>query len=205
MDELAQAAGADPVQFRLRYLVDERARAVVEAVVERAGQPTPPGDAAGASPLPSTRTARSTWPWWWTSQSTAPPGASPCNTPSSPSDAGQIVNADGFANQVEGGFIQSASWTLKEEVEWDRRGITTVDWQSYPILRRAPPVETVLLNRPGLPFVGMGEGVMGPAPAAIANAVFDAVGIRLRRIPFTPQRGQGCAAGVRGAAPRRGE
>jgi CO/xanthine dehydrogenase Mo-binding subunit len=65
-----------------------------------------------------------------------------------------------------------------------------VDWRSYPILRfrEAPKVETVLLNRPGQPYKGVGEGTHGPVPAAIANAVFDAVGVRLRRIPFTPER-----------------
>jgi nicotinate dehydrogenase subunit B len=106
------------------------------------------------------------------------------------SDAGQAINPEGLAAQVEGGFIQSASWTLKEEVKWNRRGVTSTDWRSYPILRfgEAPAIETVLLNRPGLPLVGVGEGVMGPAPAAIANAVYDAVGVRLRRIPFTPER-----------------
>ena len=86
--------------------------------------------------------------------------------------------------------IQSASWTLNEQVTFDASGITSVDWASYPILKMpdAPQVETVLLHRPGLPYLGVGEGAQGPAPAAIANAVYDAVGVRLRRIPFTPER-----------------
>jgi nicotinate dehydrogenase subunit B len=105
-------------------------------------------------------------------------------------DAGQIVNPDGLSSQVEGAFVQSASWTLKEEVTFSQHGITSTDWHSYPILRlrETPAIETVLLNRPGLPLLGVGEGVMGPAPAGIANAVYDAVGVRLRRIPFTPER-----------------
>ena len=105
-------------------------------------------------------------------------------------DAGQIVNPDAVRNQLEGVIIQSSSWTLKEQVAFDSGGITSVDWDSYPIFRfiDAPEIETVLLNRPGRPYLGIGEGAQGPVPAAIANAVFRAIGIRLRRIPFTPER-----------------
>jgi CO/xanthine dehydrogenase Mo-binding subunit len=105
-------------------------------------------------------------------------------------DAGQIVNPDGLSNQLEGGLIQSASWTLKEQVQFDQAGVTSLDWVTYPILRfaEAPTVETVLLNRPGAPFLGGGEASQGPTGAAIANAVFAAVGVRLRQIPFTPER-----------------
>jgi CO/xanthine dehydrogenase Mo-binding subunit len=105
-------------------------------------------------------------------------------------DAGQIVNPDGLSNQLEGGFVQAASMTLTEEVEFDRNGITSDDWESYPILRftDAPIIETILLDRPNLPFLGVGEGTFGPTPAAIANAIFDAAGIRMRTIPFRPDR-----------------
>jgi CO/xanthine dehydrogenase Mo-binding subunit len=105
-------------------------------------------------------------------------------------DAGQIVNPDAVSSQLEGVFVQSASWTLREPVNFDRRGIISIDWHSYPILRfrDSPEIETILLNQPGQPYLGIGEGAQGPVPAAIANAVFDAVGIRLRRIPFTPGR-----------------
>ena len=105
-------------------------------------------------------------------------------------DAGQVVNPDGLSNQIEGGFVQAASWTLYEQVTFDRSGITSRDWDSYPILRftNAPVIETVILNRPNFPFVGAGEATQNPTPAAIANAVYDAVGIRLREIPFTPER-----------------
>jgi nicotinate dehydrogenase subunit B len=86
--------------------------------------------------------------------------------------------------------MQAASWTLHELVAFDRQGITSRDWDSYPILRfpQAPKIETVLLNRPGFPFLGSGEAAQGPTPAAIANAIFDAVGIRLREIPFTTDK-----------------
>lgn len=105
-------------------------------------------------------------------------------------DSGQIVKPEGLSAQLEGAFVQSASWTLLEEVPFSRQGITSTDWRGYPILRMggSPTIETVLLDRPGMPFLGAGEGAMGPAPAAIAKAVYDAVGIRLRRIPFTPER-----------------
>ena len=105
-------------------------------------------------------------------------------------DVGQIVNPEAVSSQIEGAFIQSASWTLKEQVAFDQHGVISVDWHSYPIFRfpDSPKIETVLLNQPGQPYLGVGEGAMGPAPAAIANAVFQAAGIRLRHIPFTPER-----------------
>ena len=105
-------------------------------------------------------------------------------------EAGQIVNPDGLSNQLEGGFVQAASWTLAEEVAFDQHGIHSQDWDSYPLLRGSgvPVIETVLLNRPNLPFLGSGEATQNLAPAAIANAVHDAVGIRLRQVPFTPER-----------------
>jgi nicotinate dehydrogenase subunit B len=105
-------------------------------------------------------------------------------------DAGQIVNPDGLSSQFEGGFIQGASWTLKEQVSFDPYGVFSTDWHSYPVLRfsSAPAIETVLLNRPGQPFLGSGEAAPMPTGAAIANAIFAAVGIRLREVPFTPER-----------------
>ena len=105
-------------------------------------------------------------------------------------DAGEIVDPSGLANQLEGGLVQSASWTLKEEVVFDRTRITSVDWESYPILKfpEIPEIETVLLDQPGKPFLGSGEATQGPTAGAIANGVFAAIGVRLRQIPFTPDR-----------------
>jgi CO/xanthine dehydrogenase Mo-binding subunit len=105
-------------------------------------------------------------------------------------DAGRIIDRDGLANQLEGGFLQAASWTLKEEVRWDRAAIRSTDWDSYPVLRfsEVPPVTVRLIDRPDLPSVGAGEASQGPTPAAIANAVYAAAGIRLRHTPFTPAR-----------------
>jgi len=111
-------------------------------------------------------------------------------------DAGQIIDPDGLSNQLEGGFIQSASWTLKEQVLYDAKGITSRDWDSYPILTfpEIPTVEVVLLDHPESPSLGAGEATQGPASAAIANAVFNAVGLRLRAVPFTPERVKKAAA-----------
>jgi nicotinate dehydrogenase subunit B len=105
-------------------------------------------------------------------------------------DAGQIINPDGLRNQLQGGITQSTSWTLMEAVHFGAQGIRGEDWDTYPVLRFpvAPEVEVVLLDRPGLPPLGAGEATVGPASAAIANAIYDAVGIRLRRLPFTPAR-----------------
>ncbi|MEM9774747.1 MAG: molybdopterin cofactor-binding domain-containing protein, partial [Chloroflexota bacterium] len=101
-------------------------------------------------------------------------------------DSGEVINPDGLANQMEGGFLQAASWALFEQVTFDETGVTSLDWDSYPILRfpDAPVIETVILDRPGYPFLGAGEASSGPVAAAIANAVFDVTGKRLRQIPF---------------------
>jgi nicotinate dehydrogenase subunit B len=103
-------------------------------------------------------------------------------------DAGQVVNPDGLRNQMEGGIVQSTSWTLKEEVRFDRERIASRDWQSYPILTfpEVPEIEVALLDRPGTPWLGAGEAAQGPTAAAIANAVAHATGARIRDLPLTP-------------------
>ena len=113
-------------------------------------------------------------------------------------DAGRIIDRDGLANQLEGGFLQAASWTLKEQVRWDRAAIRSTDWDTYPVLRfsEVPPVTVRLIDRPDVPSVGAGEAAQGPTPAAIANAVYAAAGIRLRHTPFTPARVMAALSGV---------
>ena len=103
-------------------------------------------------------------------------------------DAGRIVDADGLTAQLEGGCLQAASWALYEQVRWDRDGILSRDWDSYPVIRfdNVPNIEVTLLDHPDASSVGAGEASPGPTIAAIANAVFDATGIRMRRMPFTP-------------------
>jgi nicotinate dehydrogenase subunit B len=102
-------------------------------------------------------------------------------------DAGLIVNPDGLINQIEGGIIQSTSWTLKEQLSYDRQRVLTRSWADYPILTfpEVPAVEVVLLNRPEEKSLGAGEGSQGPTVAAIANAIANATGKRLRDLPFT--------------------
>jgi nicotinate dehydrogenase subunit B len=188
MDELAHAAGADPVEFRLRYLTDERARAVIEAAAEKAGV-RPAGGGRGIA-FARYKNRQSYVAVVVDLRVNRDSGHIGLERAVIAADAGQIVSPDGVSNQLEGAFVQSASWTLKEQVAFDPQGVISVDWHSYPILRfrDAPEIETVLLNRPGHPYLGLGEGAQGPVPAAIANAVFDATGVRLRQIPFTPER-----------------
>jgi CO/xanthine dehydrogenase Mo-binding subunit len=102
-------------------------------------------------------------------------------------DCGQIVNPDGVRNQVEGGIIQSMSWSLFEETTFNTRRITSFDWSSYPILRFASLPESIevhLIDQPGAPFLGVGEASQGPTSAVLANAIFDATGARLRHLPL---------------------
>jgi CO/xanthine dehydrogenase Mo-binding subunit/aerobic-type carbon monoxide dehydrogenase small subunit (CoxS/CutS family) len=194
MDELARAAGADPLAFRLRHLADthhpgdERARAVLQAAMDKAG---PRAEGLGRGIAYAQYKNRQGYVAMVVDLSVdRASGRIRLARAVVAADVGQIVHPEGLANQLAGAFIQSASWTLNEQVTYDAQGITSVDWASYPIasIQDAPRIETVLLNRPGQSYLGIGEGAQGPASAAIANAVYDAAGIRLRRIPFTPQR-----------------
>ncbi len=196
MDELAAAAGIDPVAFRLAHIVDERERAVIEAVAKAAawkpGESYQRGDgrrgrgigyaryktvATYNAVIAEVEVNRATGivkvPRIWTAV-----------------DAGQIINPDGLTHQIEGGIIQSMSWTLHEQVQFDRNGILSEDWMNYPILTMpdVPRVETVLINRPNEPALGAGEAAQGPAAAAIANAFAAATGRRIRELPLTPER-----------------
>jgi nicotinate dehydrogenase subunit B len=105
-------------------------------------------------------------------------------------DCGLIINPDGVRNQIEGNVIQSLSRALKEEVQFDQMRVTSVDWETYPILKfsEVPEVEIVLIDRPDQPALGAGEPAQITTAAAVANAIFDATGARLRQIPFTPER-----------------
>jgi nicotinate dehydrogenase subunit B len=200
VDELAAAAGADPVEFRLRHLKDPRARAVIEAVAQRAGwQPGFRVDGAErrGDVLHGRGFAYSRYKNLGCYVALVADvsverksGRVRVTRAVAAVDVGQIVNPDGVVNQIEGGIIQSTSWTLKEEVKFDATRVKTRSWADYPIVRfdEVPEIEVVLLNRPEERFLGVGEGAQGPAAAAIANAIAHATGRRLRALPFTPER-----------------
>jgi CO/xanthine dehydrogenase Mo-binding subunit/aerobic-type carbon monoxide dehydrogenase small subunit (CoxS/CutS family) len=194
MDELAFAGGCDPLEFRLAHLQDERARAVLSAVAEKGDWPElkknlekDQGCGLAFSRYKNKQCYTAVLVILRVMRGS---GQIILERTFLAADVGQIVHAEAVSSQIEGAFVQSASWTLKEQVAFDQQGITSLDWHSYPILRfpEAPVIETLLLDQPGHPFLGVGEGAMGPAPAAIANALFQAAGVRLRRIPFTPHR-----------------
>ena len=192
IDELARAAGLDPVELRLAHLDNERARAVIEAAAERAAA-VPASAEFGRGRGLAFAQYKNMHAYAAVVVDVAVDDATAqirVERAVIAADAGEIVDPDGLANQLEGGLVQAASWTLLEQVTFDDTRVTSVDWDTYPILRidGSPEIETVLLDRPGEPFLGAGEAVQGPTAAAIANAVFDAIGVRLRDIPFTPDR-----------------
>jgi CO/xanthine dehydrogenase Mo-binding subunit len=193
MDELAAVARADPVEFRLRHLEDPRARDAVRLAAERfgwSGFRRANGRGRGFAFARYKNLAAYT--------------AIACEVEVeresgnvrvvravAANDSGDVVNPDGIRNQIEGGIVQSISWTLYEAVSFDRARITSLDWGSYPILRfpnLPDSVEVHLIDRPGQPFLGTGETAQGPAAAALANAVADATGARIRELPLTRSR-----------------
>ncbi len=193
MDEVAATAGADPVAFRLKHLDDPRARAVLGAAAERArwveGAKSDRARGRGVAfcRYETTKTYVALIADVAVDRNT---GAVRVLHVTAAADAGQIINPDGLKNQIEGGIIQGASWTLKEQVKFDRQQITSRDWAGYPILTfgEVPEIEVTLIDHPELPPLGAGEASQGPISAAIANAIFHATGVRLRDLPFTPDR-----------------
>ena len=186
MDELAEAAGTDPVTFRLNHLADQRARDCVEALAKRFDLSA--GDGVGRGIAFARYKNLKAYAAVGVELEVTDAAEVLLRRAVLVADAGEVVDPDGTAAQYDGGFIQAASWTLYEQATWDRDGITSRDWETYPILRfgNVPEIETVLMERPGEPFLGAGEAVAGPAAAAIANAIYSATGLRLRRLPFTP-------------------
>jgi|TARA_Y100000310_G_scaffold330109_1_gene401196 CO/xanthine dehydrogenase Mo-binding subunit/aerobic-type carbon monoxide dehydrogenase small subunit (CoxS/CutS family) len=200
MDELAEDAGIDAVEFRLRNLADERARAVLEAVMEKGGwqgDDRTHGRGWGVA-LCQYKNLQCYSATYVVLRVDTGSGDVSIERAVLAADVGQIVNPDSARSQLEGTFTQSASWTLKEEVKFDEQGVTSVDWHTYPIarFRDGVSIETVLINRPGEPYLGLGEGAMGPVSAAIANAIFRAAAIRMRRLPFTPERVRAALSGM---------
>ncbi len=196
MDELALAAGQDPVAFRLRHLQDPRARAVIETAAVKAGwkaggkREAGRGRGFGFARYKNTACYVACVADVLVNGKT---GEVEVTRVVAAADAGQIINPKGLEMQIEGGIVQSASWTLKEAVSFDRRQVTARDWAGYPILTfpEAPRVEVHLLNRRDEKPLGSGEASSGPAAAAIANAASNALGRRLRDLPLTPERIKG--------------
>lgn len=190
MDELAAAAGADPVEFRLRHLKDPRARAVIETVAAKAGwRRGEKGDGTRGRGIGFARYKNGAC-YVAVIVEVEAGNEIAVKRAWAAIDAGLVINPDGIANQTEGGIIQTVSWALKEAVQYDRSRILTSNWSDYPILtfEEAPQIEVTLINRPELPPLGAGEGAQGPTAAAIANAIQNALGVRLRDMPFTRER-----------------
>jgi nicotinate dehydrogenase subunit B len=197
MDELAGLAGADPVEFRLNHLEDRRGREVIEKAAKefgwRKGQKAAPDRGYGFA-FARYKSLAAYCAIASEVEVNRETGRPRLVRAVAAVDSGQVVNPDGLANQVEGAILQSMSWTLYEAVTFDDTRITSIDWQTYPILRfDAVPekVDVHIINRPGLPFLGSGETGQGPAAASVANAIANATGKRLRDLPLTRKKIKG--------------
>jgi nicotinate dehydrogenase subunit B len=194
MDELALAADADPVAFRLAHLSDPRARRVIEEAAAMSGWAA--RNAEEGRDDDGTGFGLAFARYKGTSGYCAAVAEVAADTRISlrrlwlAVDVGRVINPDGVINQVEGGAIQSASWALRERVRFDRTRITSVTWESYPILRftEVPEVAVRIMAAPGEPPAGAGELAQGPVAGAIGNAVSDAIGVRVRDLPLTTEQ-----------------
>ncbi len=188
IDELAHERGEDPVAFRLRHLSDPRARDVIETVATKAGWKPAKRDGAGYG----IGFARYKESGAYCAVIAEIEGAADIAVRrlTIAVDVGEAINPDGLINQIEGGAIQATSWVLKERVRFDAARITSNSWTEYPILRfsEVPEVTVDVLSRPEVEPFGAGEAAHGPVTAAIANAVFDALGVRVRDLPITRDR-----------------
>ncbi|MEH2539271.1 MULTISPECIES: xanthine dehydrogenase family protein molybdopterin-binding subunit [unclassified Bradyrhizobium] len=194
LDELAARSGQDSVTFRLRHTVDPRACEVIETAASRFGW------AARVKRSESTGFGfgfaryKNLEAWCAVAVEIELPrqsGVVRVRRVVAAVDTGQVVNPDGIRNQIEGGILQSISWTLFEQVTFDRTRVTSVDWSAYPIMRFDSVPESVevhLIDRPGDAFYGVAEAAQGPTGAAIANAIRDATGVRMYELPFTAAR-----------------
>jgi CO/xanthine dehydrogenase Mo-binding subunit len=187
VDELAATVDVDPVAFRLTHLSDPRGRAVLETVADRVGWAD--RDVGGDVGLGVAVAQYKKGGWCAVVAEVEAVADVRLLRLTLAVEVGAVVHDDGVRNQIEGGAVQAASWTLKERVRFDRCRITSTDWESYPILRfsEVPIVDVVLLDRPDLPSVGAGEVAQGPTAAAIGNALAAAVGVRVRDLPLTAE------------------
>jgi CO/xanthine dehydrogenase Mo-binding subunit len=194
MDELALAAGTDPVDFRLIHLQDDRAREVVETAANRFGwaRRVKGGDGRGCGfGFARYKNLGAYCALAMEIAIDRDSGRIDVRRVTAAVDSGEAVSPDGIRNQVEGAIVQSLSWTTTEAVAFDAMHRTSFDWSAYPILRfPAVPlsIDVHVIDRPDAPFLGTGEAGQGPAAAALANAVADALGNRLRDMPLLPER-----------------
>ncbi len=199
MDEIAAAAGADPIEFRLNHLQDPRAKAVLTAAASKAGwdtRPSPKKITAGSDIATGRGVGLSTRNG--TNVGTVAEvevnrksGAVRVTRFVCAHDCGLIINPEALRTTIEANLIQSLGRSLKEEVKFDRSNVTSVDWITYPVARASDVpdrVEIILINHPELPSSGAGEPSSRATAAAIANAIFDATGARVRQAPLTPER-----------------
>lgn len=189
MDELAAELGEDRVTYRLKHLRDPRARAVLEAAARRAAWTSAARREGFGLGIGFARYKNSGAYCAVVAEVEAEREIRVRRLVVAV-DVGLAINPDGIVNQIEGGAIQATSWTLREAVRFDRTRITSASWDEYPILRftEIPAVDVEIVSRPDAPPLGAGEAAQGPTAAAIANAVFDALGVRVRDLPITPER-----------------
>jgi CO/xanthine dehydrogenase Mo-binding subunit len=201
LDELAAAAGADPIEFRLRLLPREEARGreVIERVARIANwqtRPSPQGDRSGEV-LRGRGVTFVKYELVRTYVAAVAEVEVNCVTGNirvtrflCAHDCGQIINPDGVRSQIEGNIIHTLSRTFKEELTFDRRAVTSLDWASYQVITfpEVPEIVIDLIDRPAERPWGAGEPAAAVVPSAVSNAVFDATGIRLRSVPFTPAK-----------------
>lgn len=206
IDELATEAGVDPIEYRLRYLKDPRAVDLVKAVAKRADwtprpvwkEPEPEGDVVRGrgfayalyvhGPFPGKPAAWSAWiADVAVNRST---GDISVTRVVAGQDSGQMINPEGVRHQIHGNVIQSTSRALMEEVSFDRTTVASREWGTYPVIKfpDVPKIDVLMLPRQDQPPLGVGESASVPSAAAIANAIFDATGVRFRELPLTPER-----------------
>ena len=206
IDELATEAGVDPIEYRLRYLRDPRAIDLVNAVAERAGwtprphrqEPVAEGDIVRGRGFAYALYVHSKFPGYGASWSAwiadvavnKATGDVSVTRVVAGQDSGLMINPDGVRHQIHGNVIQSTSRALMEEVSFDRTAVTSREWGAYPIIKfpDIPKIDVLMLPRQDQPPLGVGESASVPSAAAIANAIFDATGVRFRELPFTPER-----------------
>ena len=216
IDELATEAGVDPIEYRLRYLKDARAVDLVNAVAERAGwtprpirqEPEAEGDIVRGRGFAYALYVHSKFPGYGAAWSAwiadvavnKATGDVSVTRVVAGQDSGLMINPDGVRHQIHGNVIQSTSRALMEEVSFDRASVTAREWGAYPIIKfpDVPRIDVLMLPRQDQPPLGVGESASVPSAAAIANAIYDATGVRFRELPFTPER---ILKGLRGDAP----